>query len=34
MSSPIFDVAEILGEDKAFMDVYGRIAKVEKVEYD
>jgi hypothetical protein len=34
MSSPIFDVAEILGEDKAFMDVYGRIAKVEKVKYD
>jgi hypothetical protein len=34
MSGPIFDVAEILGEDKAFMDVYGRIAKVKKVEYD
>ena len=34
MSGPIFDVSEILGEDKAFMDISARISKVEKVMYD
>lgn len=34
MSGPYFDVSEILGEDEAYVDVYGRVIKTLKPKYD